>query len=87
MSIKSERNTKMKITSVRYFETNKGIGYQCQTNIKGVEVWNDGMGGDTYIDGNNLEYKLLSDYSESDLENLIDQYELKNYKSHLLTTY
>jgi hypothetical protein len=26
----------MKVTSVRYFETNKGVGYQCKTNIKDV---------------------------------------------------
>ena len=42
----------MKVTSVRYFETNKGIGYQCKTNIKGIEICNDGNGGATYIDGN-----------------------------------
>ena len=42
----------MKVTSVRYFTTNRGVGYQCQTNIKGIEIWNDGMGGATYIDGN-----------------------------------
>ena len=32
----------MEVTNVRYFETNRGLGYQCKTNIKGVEIWNDG---------------------------------------------
>ena len=63
----------MKVTSVRYFETNKGIGYQCKTNIKGIEICNDGNGGATYIDGN--LNKLIQKYTEWDLEDLIDQYE------------
>ena len=29
-------NPLLKVTSVRYFETNKGIGYQCKTNIDGI---------------------------------------------------
>ena len=63
----------MKVTSVRYFETNKGIGYQCKTNIKDIEIWNDGNGGGTYIDGN--LNKLFKEYTEWDLEDLIDEYE------------
>jgi hypothetical protein len=63
----------MKVTSVRYFETNKGVGYQCKTNIKGIEICNDGNGGATYIDGN--LNKLIKNYTEWDLEDLIDQYE------------
>lgn len=63
----------MKVTSVRYFKTNRGVGYQCQTNIKGIEIWNDGMGGATYIDGN--LNKLIKKYTEWELEDLIDNYE------------
>ena len=65
----------MKITSVRYFKTNKGVGYQCETNIKGIEVLNDGNGGGTYVDGAFQNIKLLKDYTESELEDLIDKYE------------
>ena len=39
----------LKVISVRYFETNKGIGYECKTNIDGVEILNDGNGGGTYV--------------------------------------
>ena len=49
----------MKVTNVRYFKTNKGVGYQCKTNIKGIEICNDGMGGATYIDGAFQNIKLL----------------------------
>jgi len=38
------------VTGVRYFETRRGIGYQCKTNL-GFEIWNDGDGGATYISG------------------------------------
>jgi len=65
----------MKVTSVRYFETNKGIGYQCETNIKDIQICNDGTGGATYVDGD-LK-KLIKEYSEWDLEDLIDKYEKK----------
>ena len=65
----------MKVTSVRYFETNRGLGYQCKTNIKGVEIWNDGNGGATYLDGSYKHTKNFNHLSESDLEKLIDKYE------------
>ena len=65
----------MEVTNVRYFETNKGLGYQCKTNIKGVEIWNDGNGGATYLDGAYKYTKNFEHLSESDLENLIDKYE------------
>jgi len=68
----------MKVTSVRYFKTNKGVGYQCKTNIKGIEVLNDGNGGGTYVDGAFKNIKLLKDYTEWELEDLIDQYESGN---------
>jgi len=68
----------MKVTRVRYFKTNRGVGYQCQTNIKGIEICNDGMGGATYIDGAFQNIKLLKDYTEWELEDLIDEYEKLN---------
>ena len=65
----------MKVTSVRYFETNKGIGYQCKTNIRGIQICNDGVGGATYLDGAFKYTKNFDHLSEWDLEDLIDQYE------------
>jgi len=65
----------MKVTNIRYFRTNKGVGYQCKTNIKGIEICNDGTGGATYIDGAFQNIKLLKEYTEWDLEDLIDNYE------------
>ena len=65
----------MKVISVRYFETNRGLGYQCKTNIQGVEIWNDGNGGATYLDGSYKHKKNFNHLSESDLEKLIDKYE------------
>ena len=63
----------MKVTNIRYFRTNKGVGYQCKTNIEGIEIWNDGNGGATYVDG---KFKYLTkEYTEWDLEDLIDSYE------------
>jgi len=66
----------MKVTSVRYFETNKGlVGYQCKTNIDGVEICNDGVGGATYLDGAFKYTKNFEHLSEGQLEELIDKYE------------
>ena len=65
----------MRVTNIRYFETNRGLGYQCKTNIKGIEIWNDGNGGATYLDGAYKYTKNFEDLSESYLENLIDKYE------------
>ena len=65
----------MKVTSVRYFETNRGLGYQCKTNSEGIEICNDGNGGATYLDGAYKYTKNFDHLSESDLENLIDKYE------------
>jgi len=65
----------MKVTSVRYFQTNKGVGYQCKTDIDGVEICNDGMGGATYLDGSFKYTKNFEHLSEWELEDLIDEYE------------
>lgn len=68
----------MKVTSVKYFETTKGVAFRCKTNIKDIEVCNDGNGGATYIDGN--LNKLTREYTEWDLEDLIDDYEDNDYE-------
>jgi len=69
-------NPLLKVKSIRYFETNKGlVGYQCKTNIDGVEICNDGMGGATYLDGAFKYTKNFEHLSEWQLEELIDEYE------------
>jgi len=69
-------NPLLKVTSIRYFETNKGlVGYQCKTDVDGVEICNDGMGGATYLDGAFKYTKDFEHLSESQLEALIDEYE------------
>lgn len=69
-------NPLLKVKSIRYFETNKGlVGYQCKTDINGVEICNDGMGGATYLDGAFKYTKDFEHLSEWQLEELIDEYE------------
>ena len=66
----------MKVKSVRYFETNRGLGYEAKTN-KG-SIWNDGSGGMTYFEPNYSKgYKRRDFYhlTEIYLEKLIDDYE------------
>ena len=66
----------LEVTSVRYFETRKGYGYECKTNIHDISIWNDGMGGGTYLASNSRVYWDCG-YTENDLERLIDNYEEK----------
>jgi hypothetical protein len=69
----------MKVTEVKYVKTINGwCSYRCKTNIKGIEICNDGNGGATYIDGAFQNIKLLKDYTEWELEDLIDEYENGN---------
>tara|TARA_R110002110_G_scaffold185473_1_gene392572 strand:+ start:229 stop:462 length:234 start_codon:yes stop_codon:yes gene_type:complete len=65
----------MKVTSVRYFETNRGLGYEAKTD-KG-SIWNDGCGGCTYFDADHPKYhnKDFTHLSEDDLEAKIDEFE------------
>ena len=44
-------NCGLTVTKIRYFETRRGVGYECQTNVKGITIWNDGNGGITFLDG------------------------------------
>lgn len=62
----------LQVTDVRYFRTNRGLGYECKTNIEGVSIWNDGLGGGTYLH----TYKsAFIKFTEDQLEELINQYE------------
>ena len=71
----------LKVTSIRYFETRRGLGYECRTNVKGLSIWNDGNGGQTFVDGNEYtkNYKQVSEYNnmynDSELEELINEFE------------
>ena len=67
----------LKVTHIRYFDTRRGIGYECQTNIDGIKIWNDGDGGATYIEPCKKAKEMdMYTISEFDLEKLIDRYEL-----------
>jgi hypothetical protein len=65
----------IKVKNVRYFETNRGLGYEAKTN-KG-SIWNDGNGGATYFEARYPKYhnKDFWHLKESDLESMIDDYE------------
>ena len=66
----------LKVLSIRYFETRRGTGYQAKTNVDGVEIWNDGMGGCTFLEGDNAhKYKHLDWDGEDKMDELIDQFE------------
>ena len=69
----------LEVSSIRYFETNRGIGYQAKTNLEGVKILNDGNGGETYIETETpkRENKELYELSEWDLEALLDTFESK----------
>tara|TARA_R110000824_G_scaffold374475_1_gene565016 strand:- start:147 stop:374 length:228 start_codon:yes stop_codon:yes gene_type:complete len=69
----------LEVSSIRYFETNRGIGYQAKTNLKGVEILNDGQGGETYLETQTpkRENKELYNLSEWDLELLLIAWENK----------
>lgn len=63
----------LKVTSIRYFETRRGLGYECQTNIPDLVIWNDGDGSETRIEG-----KRRGEYNHLDwwkLEELINEFE------------
>jgi|TARA_Y100000817_G_scaffold312946_1_gene307907 hypothetical protein len=65
----------MNVKNVRYFKTNRGLGYEAKTD-KG-SIWNDGNGGPTYFEANYPKYhnKDFIHLSETDLEVMIDKYE------------
>ena len=68
----------MKVKSIRYFKTRRGLGYEAKTD-KG-SIWNDGSGGCTYFEPDDktissAEYTNLLKLTENELEHLIDIYE------------
>jgi len=70
----------LRIESIRYFKTRRGLGYEAKTD-KG-SIWNDGNGGCTYFeprcnkDGSiPVELRKYRTISEWDLEKLIDIHE------------
>tara|TARA_Y100000361_G_scaffold36289_1_gene30862 strand:- start:802 stop:1026 length:225 start_codon:yes stop_codon:yes gene_type:complete len=65
----------LKVRSIRYFKTNRGVGYQAKTNLKGVEIANDGIGGCTYLLGKYKDIKPFENLSEWELEELLNTYE------------
>jgi hypothetical protein len=73
----NQNKTKMKVINVRYFKTSRGVGYQCKTNVKGVEIWNDGNGGGTYLSGKYSELQSLKLHTKTEweLEKMIDKFE------------
>ena len=66
---------KIKVTSIKYFNTRRGVGYVCKTNVDGLTINNDGDGGPTFLEG---RYKGNEDYfnlTEFQLEDLINDHE------------
>ena len=67
---------KLTVKHMRYWETSRGLlGYEAKT--KEGSIWNDGNGGPTYFEPKYPKYnnKDFIDFSESDLENMINIYE------------
>lgn len=54
------------VTKVRYFETLRGLGYECETNVDG---------GATYV-AYNPQNRIYSELTEDELESLIDIFEV-----------
>ena len=80
----SEQKQELKVRSVRYFNTRRGLGYECKTNKLNVVIWNDGQGGGTFIAPH---YPYTKDYqdmmeNESDLEDLINEFEGVNTENN-----
>jgi hypothetical protein len=65
----------LKVTAIKYNETRRGISYIAKTNVKGVEIVNDGMGGATFLEGSWKDIKPYNNLDEWDLEDLINDYE------------
>ena len=66
----------LKCTGIRYFKTNRGLGYQCKTNAKGVEILNDGNGGGTYLSGRLIgSLTKFNNLTERQLESVLNKYE------------
>ena len=72
----------MKVKSIRYFETNHGVGYEAKTGSG--SILNNGDGGPTYFVGATPEAnKKYSNLSEWDLEDIIDEHEASDIQEIL----
>tara|TARA_Y100000401_G_scaffold106998_1_gene100978 strand:+ start:987 stop:1241 length:255 start_codon:yes stop_codon:yes gene_type:complete len=67
---------KLKVISIKYNKTRRGISYIAKTNVKGVEIINDGMGGETFLDGEWSKVKPYYNIDECELESLINDFEM-----------
>ena len=65
------KNKVLKVTSVRYFPTRRGLGYEAKTETG--TIWNDGMGGGTYYEASGQGRN--HSYTERELEGFIDSFE------------
>ena len=66
---------KLIVKSIRYFETNRGIGYDAKTQFG--SIMNDGNGGATYFEHNGTaESKAFRNTPSGELEEAIDIYEV-----------
>ena len=85
-NLTEKKATELEVTDVRYYETRRGQGYECKTNKMGITIWNDGMGGQTYIEilshlsSTEEERKKFRELGDDDLEKLIDEYEYKKQR-------
>lgn len=75
----------IEVTSIRYYKTRNGVGYECNTNLEGVNIYNDGLGGGTFVHGMGVvrragasKQELFRLDDENHLERLIDDFEEKN---------
>ena len=66
------KDMRVEVVDIRYFQTRRGLGYECKTNIEGVSIWNDGLGGGTYLHTYKNDFMK---FTEDELEDLINQYE------------
>lgn len=72
----------IEVTSIRYYKTRNGVGYECNTNLDGVRIYNDGHGGGTFLQGYGTvrragasKQELYRITDENHLERLIDDFE------------
>jgi hypothetical protein len=76
--------TDIKVTGVRYFQTRRGTGYEASTSVPGVKIWNDGCGGCTYLDWDNVPDDTIRMLGEAELEKLIDDFEERYKKPSIM---
>jgi len=73
----NNNNMKLKVKSMKYRDTiNKGISFSAETNAKGVMIVNDGVGFPTYLDGLWKDIKPFHALKESELDDLVTNYEV-----------